>query len=99
SAATACSGARPATTRRWRGTRWIYVASAECIRPALQQLVQRLLDGLADLVAQVEHDHRVDGGVDQIGGRDRLAELDEPLARQRDQPERSEPREGRRHRE
>ncbi len=62
--------------------------------------VERLLDGLADLVGQREHQHRVVDRLGVVGIRaDRLAELDAPLRRQRDRAQRAEQREERRHRE
>ena len=65
-----------------------------------QQLIQRLLDGLADLVGQLERDHRILGGrLVVVGGLDRLAELDVPLRRQRHHPGRPCQREQRGHRE
>ena len=56
--------------------------SVEDRAPLHQQAVQRLLDGLADLVGHVEHQHRVVGSALVVGvGADRLSELDEPLRR------------------
>ena len=59
--------ARPRLT--WRLT-WLRLtlsgSRAERVGPALQQLVQRLLDRLAHLVGEVEDDHRVVGVVGQV---------------------------------
>ena len=67
---------------------------------AVQQPVERGLDRLADPVGELERQQRVVGGVGAVArGVDRRAELDVPLARQRHQPQRAEPRERRRDRE
>ena len=57
-----------------------------------QVAVQHLLDRLADAVGLVEHQRRVLPGVLVVGlGGDGLAELDDPLRRQRDRAERPQP--------
>src|SRR5665647_1139250 len=70
-------------------------------RPALQQeRVERLLDRLADPVGEVEHHHGVVGRLgSQYGGLHRRAKLDDPLARQRNQAQRTQKGKGRRHRD
>ena len=65
-------------------------SAQEGVPPAREQPVERLLDVLAHLVGQVEHQHRVVGRARVVGVRgDRLAELDVPLRRQRDEAERA----------
>ena len=88
----------PATTRRSRTDS--DDSAQERVAALAEQPVEGVLDGLPDLVVQVEHDHRVVGrGRAEGAGVDRLAELDVPLGRQRDQPERAEQREQRGDRE
>ncbi len=86
-----------AVARRPRARR----PSPEGVAAAAEQPVERVLDRLAHLVGEVEHQHRVVRRVRAAARavRDRLAELDEPLRRQRHGAERPEQRERRRHRE
>src|SRR3954465_14033964 len=60
-------------------------ARSEERRPALDEVrVQRVLDGLAHALGQLEHEPPVVDRVRSIGGGlDRLAELDPPLRRKR----------------
>ena len=72
------------------------IRAARCVRsgsrseedrtPLHQQGVERLLDRLADLVGEVEDQHRVVSRARaEVGRLHRRPELDDPLARQRDQ--------------
>src|SRR6188474_352116 len=62
--------------------------------PPHEVAVEHLLDRVADAVGQLEHEHRVVGGLwSVLGGVDRLAEVDDPLRRQRQQTQRPEQRE------
>src|SRR5262245_59397801 len=64
-------------------------------RPAAldQQPVQHVLDRLAHLVRQLEHDHRIVDLVGVLLGGDGRPEVDHPLGRQRYRAERTQPRE------
>lgn len=79
------------------GERWGWGWGLEEDAAALhEEGVEGLLDGFADLVGDVEDQHRVVGGaVGEVVGADRLAELNQPLRRERDQAERSQQREER----
>src|SRR5262249_20875857 len=69
--------------------------SAEYVGPALQEPAQGLLDRLADMIGEVEHDGRIVRLRGEVLGRDRLADLDEPLTGQRYETQRVEQRERR----
>src|SRR6478752_688216 len=89
-----CAHASPAANRlrnRWpdlrasgrtRSVRAEPSSAQERVTAAQQQSIKRLLDRLAHPVGQVEDHHGILGALfAEVRGGDRLAELDQPLAR------------------